>query len=132
MLDMGFLPDLKRIIRELPRERQSLFFSATMAPKITELASSLLFNPVSVNVTPKSPSVKQIEQQLIFVERKQKQKLLENILRGQDVDVPVDDRPADGVEWEVAKLVPRDHLGHGGRHLLAWVARLVGVGVHLE
>ncbi len=86
MLDMGFLPDLKRIIRELPRERQSLFFSATMAPKISELANSLLFNPVSVNVTPKSPSVKQIEQQLIFVERKQKQKLLEKILRGEDVE----------------------------------------------
>ena len=80
MLDMGFLPDLKRIIRELPRERQSLFFSATMAPKITELANSLLFNPVSVNVTPKSPSVKQIEQQLIFVERTHKPKLLEDLL----------------------------------------------------
>jgi len=86
MLDMGFLPDLKRIIRELPRERQSLFFSATMAPKVSELASSLLFNPVSVNVTPKSPSVKQIEQQLIFVERKGKQQLLEKILRGEDVE----------------------------------------------
>lgn len=86
MLDMGFLPDLKRIIRELPRERQSLFFSATMAPKISELANSLLFNPVSVNVTPRSPSVKQIEQQLIFVERKQKQKLLEKILRDEDVE----------------------------------------------
>jgi ATP-dependent RNA helicase RhlE len=86
MLDMGFLPDLKRIIRELPRERQSLFFSATMAPKISELASSLLFNPVSVNVTPKSPSVKQIEQQLIFVQRNGKQQLLEKILRGEDVE----------------------------------------------
>ena len=86
MLDMGFLPDLKRIIRELPRERQSLFFSATMPPKITELASSLLFNPVSVNVTPKSPSVQQIAQQLIFVERTHKPKLLEDLLRGKDVE----------------------------------------------
>ena len=66
MLDMGFLPDLKKIIRELPKERQSLFFSATMPPKITELAKELLFNPVSVNVTPKRTSVKQIDQQLIF------------------------------------------------------------------
>ena len=69
MLDMGFLPDLKRIISQLPRRRQSLFFSATLPPKITELSKRLLTNPVSVNVTPKSTSVERIEQQVLFVER---------------------------------------------------------------
>ena len=54
MLDMGFLPALKKIIAKLPKERQSLFFSATMPPNIRDLSERLLFNPVSVNVTPKN------------------------------------------------------------------------------
>lgn len=86
MLDMGFLPDLKRIIAKLPEDRQSLFFSATMPPKIVELSQRLLFEPVSVNVTPKSTSVERIQQQVLFVEKSGKQPLLQNILAGQDVD----------------------------------------------
>ena len=86
MLDMGFLPDLKRIISKLPDQRQSLFFSATLAPKITELAQSLLNNPVSVNVTPESKSVKKIKQQLMYVERNGKLPLLQKILATPEVD----------------------------------------------
>lgn len=86
MLDMGFLPDLKRIISKLPNQRQSLFFSATLAPKITELAQSLLKNPVSVNVTPESKSVTKIKQQVMFVERNGKQSLLQKILSGPEVE----------------------------------------------
>jgi ATP-dependent RNA helicase RhlE len=81
MLDMGFLPDLKRIISELPDQRQSLFFSATMPPTIIELSQRLLTDPFSVNVTPKSTSLEKIEQQVLFVERKGKQKLLRSILK---------------------------------------------------
>lgn len=86
MLDMGFLPDLKRIISQLPAQRQSLFFSATLAPKITELAQSLLKNPVSVNVTPKKSSVKKIQQQLMYVDRNGKQALLQKIIGGGEVE----------------------------------------------
>ncbi|QDT41438.1 ATP-dependent RNA helicase RhlE [Gimesia alba] len=86
MLDMGFLPDLKRIISQLPAKRQSLFFSATLAPKITELAQSLLKNPVSVNVTPKTTSVKKIKQQLMHVEYNKKQPLLQKILGSDGVE----------------------------------------------
>lgn len=86
MLDMGFLPDLKRIIAKLPEERQSLFFSATMPPKIVELSQRLLHEPVSVNVTPKETSVQRIEQQVFFVEKAGKQPLLQTILAGDDVD----------------------------------------------
>jgi len=86
MLDMGFLPDLKRIIRELPDTRQSLFFSATMPPKIQELSESLLSDPVSVNVTPESTSVDLIEQRVLFVERNGKQALLKEILSSPEVD----------------------------------------------
>ena len=86
MLDMGFLPDLKRIIRELPRRRQSLFFSATMAPTIIDLTKTLLTDPVSVNVTPKTRSVDKIEQRVVFVPKKGKQELLQRVLSGNDVE----------------------------------------------
>jgi len=86
MLDMGFLPDLKKIVSQLPQKRQSLFFSATLAPKVRELAQSMLENPVSVNVTPKTSSVKKIQQELIYVERNGKQPLLQKILSDSAVD----------------------------------------------
>ncbi len=86
MLDMGFLPALKKIIARLPDERQSLFFSATLSPKIRELAGRLLFNPVSVNVTPKSPSVDRIEQRVWLVTRANKLASLHKVLAGENVD----------------------------------------------
>ncbi len=86
MLDMGFLPDLKRIIRELPDDRQSLFFSATVPPKIRELSQSLLIDPISVNVTPKKQSVDLIDQQVMHVDRSTKIETLAEILSDDDVD----------------------------------------------
>ncbi len=86
MLDMGFLPDLKRIIAKLPEERQSMFFSATMPPPIVQLSQRLLYQPVSVNVTPKSTSVERIEQQLLYVEKPGKQALLQSILTRPEVN----------------------------------------------
>ncbi len=86
MLDMGFMPDLKRIIAKLPAKRQSLFFSATLAPSIVELTEKLLHNPISVDVTPKTRSVDRIEQRLVTVPRKGKQGLLTQILSGREVE----------------------------------------------
>ncbi|QEG42196.1 DEAD/DEAH box helicase [Roseimaritima ulvae] len=86
MLDMGFLPALKKIIADLPRERQSLFFSATLAPKIRELASQLLFNPISVNVTPKTTSVEQIEQSVRLINRGEKLASLRDLLGSDQVE----------------------------------------------
>lgn len=86
MLDMGFLPALNKIIAKLPEERQSMFFSATLAPKIRELASKLLFNPYSVNVTPKIPSVKKIKQSVRIVDRQDKVDTLLKVLSGKGVD----------------------------------------------
>lgn len=80
MLDMGFLPDLKRIISHLPRERQSLFFSATMPENIAGLAHSLLQNPAQVSVTPPATTVQRIEQSVHFVEHKNKQALLHHVV----------------------------------------------------
>lgn len=81
MLDMGFLPDLKKIMAQLPENRQSLFFSATLPKRSRDLANELLFNPVSVNVTPESPSVERIEQKVLLLEKSKKMDQLEKILR---------------------------------------------------
>ncbi|HTN76263.1 MAG TPA: DEAD/DEAH box helicase [Pirellulaceae bacterium] len=80
MFDMGFLPDIKRIIAKLPAKRQSLFFSATMPDKIAELASSLLHDPVRVEITPQSTTVERIEQKVLFVKQSDKTSLLIDVL----------------------------------------------------
>jgi ATP-dependent RNA helicase RhlE len=80
MLDMGFMPDLKRIIAKLPTKRQSLFFSATMPETIASLARGLLTDPVRVTVTPPSTTVELIEQRVMFVDRGNKRALLNALL----------------------------------------------------
>lgn len=85
MLDMGFMPAINKIIARLPEDRQSMFFSATIAPKIRQLADQLLFNPVQVDVTPKKVSVKRIDQSVRMVDRNEKVDRLVQVLRGDDV-----------------------------------------------
>ena len=80
MLDMGFIHDVKKILQWLPREKQTLFFSATMPPEITDLVNSLLRNPVKVAVDPVSSPVEVIRQQLYYVDRGNKTKLLAYLL----------------------------------------------------
>ena len=86
MLDMGFMPVLKRILAALPRQRQSLFFSATLSPNIRQLAATLLFNPVSVTVIGSSKTVERIEQSIRFVQRENKLTSLCGLLSGDGVD----------------------------------------------
>jgi ATP-dependent RNA helicase RhlE len=64
MLDMGFIQDVKKLIRVLPEEKQTLLFSATMPPEIAKLAASLLKNPLRVEVTPVSSTAEKIEQSI--------------------------------------------------------------------
>jgi ATP-dependent RNA helicase RhlE len=80
MLDMGFLPDLRKIIARLPRQRQSLFFSATMPQNIADLARGLLTDPVRVSVTPPATTVDRIAQRVLFVDRGNKRALLQSLL----------------------------------------------------
>ena len=86
MLDMGFLPDVKRIVAKLPKKRQTLFFSATMPPEIRELAQSMLHDPVSVAVTPISSTAERIEQHLYFVDKNDKRALLAEVLDDQNIE----------------------------------------------
>jgi ATP-dependent RNA helicase RhlE len=85
MLDMGFLPDVKRIIAKLPQRRQTLFFSATMPPEAAKLAAVLLRDPVRVAVTPPATTVEKVQQSVVFVEKADKQPLLEHLLRDSSI-----------------------------------------------
>jgi len=86
MLDMGFIHDVRRVLKVLPTKRQNLLFSATMPQAITELASSFLDDPVYVAVTPPSTTVERVEQQVRFVDRGNKPRLLIDLIQSMDVD----------------------------------------------
>ncbi len=80
MLDMGFLPDIKRILSKVPAERQTLFFSATMPPEIRKLADAILKDPETIAVDPQKPS-KDLKQRAFSVPASEKQRLLLELLR---------------------------------------------------
>lgn len=80
MLDMGFLPDVRRIVSAVPRARQTLLFSATMPRDIEALAASILVDPIRVEVAPVATTAERIAQSVHFVAREQKRPLLERIL----------------------------------------------------
>ncbi len=80
MLDMGFIHDVRRVIKALPSKRQTLLFSATMPQDIQDLADHMLVNPVRVEAAPQATTVEKIEQSVFFVEKKDKRALLEHLL----------------------------------------------------
>jgi len=81
MLDMGFIPDVRRIVRALPTERQTLFFSATLPVNIQRLAGSMVRDPVRAEVAPAATTVESVEQRVYFVERAKKRDLLLHLLK---------------------------------------------------
>ena len=85
MLDMGFIHDVRRILGWLPRQKQTLFFSATMPPEVRGLVDGLLVNPVKVAVNPVSSPVEIIDQKLYYVDRGNKTRLLAHLIRELDV-----------------------------------------------
>ena len=86
MLDMGFIHDIRRIIDMLPKRRQSLFFSATMPPKIVSLAGKILGNPDKVTIKPEQATAEKVEQSLYYVSKKAKPKLLIFLLKIQEIE----------------------------------------------
>jgi ATP-dependent RNA helicase RhlE len=80
MLDMGFIHDIKKVLKLLPPKRHNLFFSATMPPEIEKLAQSILVKPVKVEVTPASTTAELISQTVMYVDRENKRPLLKHIL----------------------------------------------------
>ncbi|MGZ5263242.1 MAG: DEAD/DEAH box helicase, partial [Kaistella sp.] len=105
MLDMGFVHDVKRIVKLLPQQRQTLFFSATFPDEIKTLANSILNNPVKVAVAPVSATADTIQQKVYFVEKENKLELLTHILQNDISDsVLVFSRTKHGADKIARKL----------------------------
>jgi ATP-dependent RNA helicase RhlE len=86
MLDLGFLPPIRRIVATLPGKRQNLFFSATMPSEIGKLAAELLVDPARVSVTPSATTVATVDQRLLFVEAERKRQLLAELFEDPRMD----------------------------------------------
>ena len=85
MLDMGFIPDVERIVSLLPKIRQTLFFSATMAPEIRRLADAFLMNPKEITVARQASAATTVSQHLVVCEELDKREALRHLLRAEDV-----------------------------------------------
>jgi ATP-dependent RNA helicase RhlE len=81
MLDMGFAPQLKKILQEIPRQRQTMLFSATMPPEIVKIATREMNLPLRIEVAPPGMSAETIEQEIIIVKQESKFALLEKLLQ---------------------------------------------------
>ena len=86
MLDMGFIRDIKKILKILPKNRQNLLFSATMPSKIADLANSFLNNAEMVDLSPKEITVERIDQAILFVRKEDKIKLIIDIIKDNQVE----------------------------------------------
>ena len=86
MLDMGFIPDVERIVTLISKRRQTLFFSATMPPEVRRLADSFLIDPVTLQASPPSTTGERISDHLTIVQPRQKFKMLRRLIETQDVD----------------------------------------------
>src|SRR3954469_22893977 len=105
MLDLGFIPALKRIVALVPPKRQTLFFSATMPKAIKELADKYLTNPAEVSVTPAATTVERIDQSVTMVNQAEKAALLALLLRHESVErVLVFSRTKHGADKIVKQL----------------------------
>ena len=85
MLDMGFIPDVDRIVSLLPRKRQTLFFSATLDKSIRKIANSFLVNPKEISVAPPSSAAETVIQRLVYTEQRNKRSILRDLLANEEV-----------------------------------------------
>lgn len=119
MLDMGFVHDVKKIIKALPQRRQSLFFSATMPAEIVGLANTILSNPESVSVTPVSSTADTVQQFLYHTDKNNKINLLTDILQDRNIETAlVFTRTKHGADKVVRMLIKagiRSEAIHGNK-----------------
>ncbi|RUO43954.1 ATP-dependent RNA helicase RhlE [Aliidiomarina taiwanensis] len=119
MLDMGFIHDIKKIIRLLPAKRQTLMFSATFSKDIRELAKGLMQNPVEISVAPANTTAERIEQVVYTAERTKKPRMLMKILRQLEIpQVLVFSRTKHGANRLVRQLSQEGFLAaaiHGNK-----------------
>src|SRR5258708_38079706 len=80
MFDMGFIRDVRRIVSHLPRQRQSMLFSATMPPEVSHLVAEILREPARIDISPTTVTADKIEQRVYFVPAQEKRALLRQLL----------------------------------------------------
>lgn len=119
MLDMGFIHDVKKIIAKVPARRQTIFFSATMPAEISRLADSILTEPKRVSVAPPSSTAETVQQQVYFVDKGDKRKLLHHLLTDDSIkNVLVFTRTkhgADRVVKDLSRSGIRSEAIHGNK-----------------
>jgi ATP-dependent RNA helicase RhlE len=116
MLDMGFIPDIRRLLTRIPQRRQTLFFSATMPDAIVSLSRGILTNPVRIEVTPAASTVDTVDQKIYFVEKPDKKGLLVDILKSNaDKTVLVFSRTKHGAE-NISKLLRKAGIESAAIH----------------
>jgi len=104
MLDMGFIHDIKRIIKLLPKQRQNLMFSATFSDEIRVLAKTICNRPIEIDVAPRNSTVKAISQKIYSVEKDRKAELLSHLIRNTTDQALVFSRTKHGANKLVKRL----------------------------
>jgi ATP-dependent RNA helicase RhlE len=116
MLDMGFVNDVKKIVKLTPKNRQTLLFSATMPIAIRELAEMFLQNPSTVSVSPVSSTAENVEQRVYFVEKTEKRNLLYHLIKNENLsDVLVFSRTKHGAD-NVVKALRKNNIAAEAIH----------------
>jgi ATP-dependent RNA helicase RhlE len=116
MLDMGFIPDIRRLLTKIPSRRQTLFFSATMPDPIVSLSRGMLTNPVRIEVTPSSSTVDTVDQSIYFVEKPDKKALLVEVLhREHDKTVLIFSRTKHGAD-NISKILQKAGIKSAAIH----------------
>ena len=128
MLDMGFIHDIKKVLEKLPQQRQSLFFSATMAPPIVELSQKILNNSERVTIKPEQTTAEKVEQSVYMVSNEDKVGLLSFLIKGKNASSTlVFSRTKHGANKVVKKLAKFDIAAdaiHGNKSQAARVKAL--------
>jgi ATP-dependent RNA helicase RhlE len=130
MLDMGFIPDIKRVLAEIPAKRQTLFFSATLPPKMMELAYTMVKDPVRVTIAPDKPTVERINQKVLFVGKSNKNALLVSLLNDPQVSKAIVFTQMKHVANQLVKKLLKDGIDgvaiHGNKSQAARTKALDG------
>lgn len=130
MLDMGFAPDIKRIIAKLPAQKQTGFFTATIPNEIRALADSLLHNPVMIHVAPLSAPAENVNQSVYYVEKADKRAMLQQVFESEEIETALiftrTKHGADKVTKELIRIGISAVAIHGNKSQLARQKALQG------
>jgi ATP-dependent RNA helicase RhlE len=116
MLDMGFVRDITKIAAKLPKEKQSLFFSATMSREISILTKNFLRNPIRIEVTPESSTVEKIKQSVFFVDPENKVELLIDLIKENKMDCALVFTKTKHKADKISKVLNQNHISTDAIH----------------